>query len=447
MNRLCAPVVDRLLNQFDNRIINPSAQPVEILDVMDLIFKEASCLAPVKENSEVKRLWLFIPRGEISDYCSYEEMLEWEEVASYPEYELRFRQDYPDEINWYELILVESEGYRGLIVNNTIIVSAQTEKKPVGSDYRTQAAVDLCTLLAKAVHTSIALLRKGTYNSFVERSLPYKFRSGIIKRSVLWKAFPEMKEAIFEGMDDVTFSKFQKYLKGPGNDAVKVGRIRDFTGIMFLKACAAGYRACGYEGSDLPLVDQYLLHADGRDEGLTGKGHGLSEGPGIDLDSPLSWDEWYYDTGRFGGHPWEVCRGGNSTHVDLFVRNDKQYVSWQLKTGRMTAEEASSYPEGYYFEVAGNAWNRSVEAVKFFVSIKEAGYPVILRDADAILARFKGTDLIGIVPHNVIPNYCENMFPPQYGRILDFMHIYEDEMDEIGNKIEWLAQEEADLKN
>lgn len=255
-----------------------------------------------------------------------------------------------------------------------------------------------------------------------------------------------MKASIFDGLKANTYKAFQEYLNNGENDSDKIGRIQRFTANDFFRACALGYKACGYKGADLSPVEQYLMHADGRDEVLTGFGHGLNAGPGINPDDPAAWDDWYFDAQRFGGHPWEVCRGGNSTHVNLYVRNDKQYLEYMVRSGKMTQEEADAHPKGYYFEVAGSAWNRSVEAVNFYVALKKKKLPVVLSDADEILARFKGTDYIGIVPHTVIPSYCDGMFPNSYGKILDFMHVYQEEMDGYGDKIEWLPEEEASLK-
>lgn len=73
-------------------------------------------------------------------------------------------------------------------------------------------------------------------------------------------------------------------------------------------------------------------------------------------------------------------------------------------------------------------------------------YPVVLEDAEEILARFDGTDYVGIVPHSVIPKYCEGMFPAKYGRVIDFMHVYDEEIEQYGSQIEWLPLEEAKLK-
>ena len=33
-----------------------------------------------------------------------------------------------------------------------------------------------------------------------------------------------------------------------------------------------------------------------------------------------------------------------------------------------------------------------------------------------------------MVPRDVIPVYCESMFPKSHGAILDFMHVYDGDM-------------------
>ena len=80
------------------------------------------------------------------------------------------------------------------------------------------------------------------------------------------------------------------------------------------------------------------------------------------------------------------------------------------------------------------------------MAISDAGLPVVLRDADEILSRFKASDYIGIVPHSVIPKYCEGMFPAKYGKVIDFMHVYDEDIALYGDQIEWLPLEEARLK-
>ena len=189
----------------------------------------------------------------------------------------------------------------------------------------------------------------------------------------------------------------------------------------------------------------YLHYGDGRDEGLTGKGHGLHEGEGIDFFSAEAWDDWYLDKKRGGGHPWEICRGGNSTHISLYVQNDKKQIEFEHRTGILKDDEYIRRTEssGYYFCVAGNAWNRAVETVKIYVALRNKGFPVIISSAQAILSRFDGSDYIGIVPWRVFPKYCEEQFPETYGEILDFMHIYHDEYSVLRDCIKWIPEEEA----
>lgn len=143
--------------------------------------------------------------------------------------------------------------------------------------------------------------------------------------------------------------------------------------------------------------EAYYEYADGRDEVLKD----------IDINSEAEFSKWYFDKNRFGGHPWEVCRGGNSTHIDLGVINEDG--KW------------------YYF-LRGKSWNRSIETIKFYLALRRKGLPVFLEDVQEILNRLLGKDKIGIVPDFVIPRYCERDFTKE--KILDFMHLPYDENKE-----------------
>lgn len=66
-------------------------------------------------------------------------------------------------------------------------------------------------------------------------------------------------------------------------------------------------------------------------------------------------------------------------------------------------------------------------------------------DAEEILARFDASDYIGIVPHAVTPKYCESMFPEQYGKVIDFMHVYQEDLEKYKKDIIWLPEDPANL--
>lgn len=449
---LVAPDVDELLRYFDRGLMNPTQSTPSLLEAFSILSDILEPLAPLKKNNEAKAIWIRVPRGVIEDYASFEEMKEWEEVETYEEYENRWREDYPEEYSWYELVAVKSFDldnnlrYYGISLGNERVISASTEDRSFwDSDgyYPEEAAVKLCSLVVPAVQESISLLQSGTYNALVEKELPYQFRVGVIKRNVLWEYEPEAKECAYDGLSEDAVQEFKKLIISGANNEKKIGRIRNFTANDFFRACKIGYEAIGKDCSGFSLPDLYMHYADGRDEGLTGQGHGLNAGPGIDFNSPAAWDEWYFGK-RGGGHPWEVIPGGNSTHVELYVRNDRHDLDWLLRSGEISQIEYDERIEktGYYFAIAGI--KRQFEAVSFYLALSAAGFPVIIGGAEELLARFEATDYIGIVPHHHPTRYCESLFPEQYGDMIDFTHVYKNE-DTWFERIEWLHEDPAEL--
>ena len=92
-----APTIDRILRWFDRGHLNPSVPTERIKAAMEPLFAVLTPLAPLKSNNEAKAIWIRIPRGDISDYDSYEDLLEYGEVDTYEEYQSRWREEYPDE--------------------------------------------------------------------------------------------------------------------------------------------------------------------------------------------------------------------------------------------------------------------------------------------------------------------------------------------------------------
>ena len=449
--KLVAPDIDSLLRYFKDGHLNSSVPAPELVAAMEPVFDSLKELAPLDEDEEAKAIWLQIPRGTIDDYYSYEDMFEYGEVRSREEYDARWREEYPDDTYWYRLVIVESfnkDGslsFRAIGLGNKTIISADMDRQDTPDhNLSDEAAVILCGLITQAVPESLEKLRKGTYNQEVRERLPYWFRTGVIRRNILYERCPEWGKDRYEGLAPETVAEFRRLLESGVNDKQKIGRIQRFTANDFFRACAGGYRALGYDCGTLSPSELYLRYADRRDEGLTGTGYGLNEGPGIDFDDPEAWDKWYFGK-RGGGHPWEVIRGGNSTHVDLCVCHDGHELEVELKLDRITEAEYNERIKsaGYYFTISGK--HRPLEAVTFYVAMSAAGLPVILYDAEEILARFDGSGYVGIVPHHIIPKYCEGMFPSSYGRVIDFMHVDDEDMEVLRDAIEWLPVTEARL--
>ena len=107
----------------------------------------------------------------------------------------------------------------------------------------------------------------GSYPKLVERNLPVWHRTGTVLRRDLWKVFPEWKEKFFQNISRQEVDEFLASAAGYPLEANR--RFPSMTANDFYHACALGYRAMGYAGTEKPDKEQYLLHADGRDEGLS----------------------------------------------------------------------------------------------------------------------------------------------------------------------------------
>ena len=451
--KLIAPDVNRLISCYSHEIQNPEQPSATLVEAMDPLFIAMEDLAPSRENDEAKGIWVTVPRGEITDWSTYKEARDYDGVKSKKEYMELWQDYYPFEMEWYYVRIIENKPdsswkFRGLSVvsrrERCLIVNADL-KNGVREEtwYKEEPAIELCKLLLPAVKHSMEMLRDGTYNVFVSENLPYPHRTGVVKRSVVYVAEPEYKDRVFEGLKPEQIQQYRNLIISGANDELKIGRLEKMTANDFFRACELGYKAIGKMTEGFTPVQLYRRYSDGRDEGLTGEGHGLNEGPGIDFDDPAAWEEWYFGS-RGGGHPWEIVPGGNSTHMDLFVRHDKNTLDWKVRFGEMTQEEADQHPFGFYYLITGK--HRPMESVNFYLALHDAGLPVLISDAEEILARFDASDYIGIVPHSMIPKYCESMFPKEYGRVIDFMHVYEEDLEKYKDDIIWLPEDPAELR-
>lgn len=363
-----------------------------IAEVFELIKR----ISPVKwENREI---WLKVPRGDISAFGSYEEWKEYGEVDTEEEFAQIWQSHYPDEFVWYNVVFSEDNNYKAIFVNNRMIVEDDPRKDKAGWPLNISSFMEWLT---EAVIKTLTDIESGIYNARLETELPYECRVGTIHRSDYYAIFPEDRENDFAGL---TPEEEQRYLSYVKDGEPKVG-LPQMTANDFFRCCAAGYEANGHDVVGLSPVEQYKRYADGRDGGL------LS----IDPNSPDAFAAWLDSDERMGCHPWEVCRGGNSTHIDLYVHRDKG--------------------EGYSMLVRGSSIERFAEAVRFFLSLRQMGMPVWIHEAEQLAQRITGEELIGFVPHYVLPRYCDSWFPDQ--DVIDYMHLPDEKRDEVLAVTQW----------
>lgn len=408
--KFTAPLLDRLKYSRDNRSLNAQPCTAETWEALEKLFVEVRKLSPVHKNG-AREIFCLVERGQIEDWADYEEYLADEVVKNYDDFKEQWELNYPDKQQWFSFGFIEDadNGYRGVWINNRLVLNILPEP-PMPGD--TVDEPEFVQWLTGKVCECIKDIKAGTYNRRVRNELAFELRTGTITRNALWEVFPEDKTEYLGSLTDADRNKFMKLMEDYDGNAIPENLITNMTADLFFQCCKAGYSANNYKGcQNLSGKKLYIKHADGRDEGLCD----------IDENSSEAFLHWY-DTREHGGHPWEVCCGGNSTHVSLFI--------WKTENG-------------FFFEVDGKSWTRSIEAIKFYLAIYNMGMPVRILDGKKLAARLTGEDKIGIVPEGIFPRYCHSHFPNE--DLLDFMNLPYENREQIAEKCNWYEIPEVTL--
>jgi hypothetical protein len=143
--------------------------------------------------------------------------------------------------------------------------------------------------------------------------------------------------------------------------------------------------------------EMYRRYADGRHEGLLD----------IDPSSEQEFADWIdgkHPKRGSGGHPWEIKRGGNTTHIDLSVSRPSLYRK-----------------EGFKVELRGESVGRMVETIRMFLAIHEARIPISIADPEGVRKRLLAQDNIGIIP-SYASLHRANQYFSRDEDVFDVMH-------------------------
>ena len=136
----------------------------------------------------------------------------------------------------------------------------------------------------------------------------------------------------------------------------------------------AGQRKEDHVDKNLSGRQMYQRYADGRDEGL------LEIAPDSNEEF-ADWIDGKHPKKSAGGHPWEIKRGGNTTHIDLYVARPSYYEK-----------------EGFVVKLSGASISRLKETICMFLGIHDAGLPITIANPEGIRKRLLGQDNIGVIP-------------------------------------------------
>lgn len=403
---LKSPAIDHYLEWLGRisyrEVGNTFTYDVKSYKLINEIIELTSKIKPYNENTGARELWLTSVRGEFSDYIDKEAYDE--RIQEFDETDESMHKEwldfYPELTQWYHFVAMKDEdtGYIALFLNHRHIIEVDPTKE-AGFEHDVHEFLEW---ILDAVKQALQQLKDGTYMDYLNANLPYEHRTGTIVRKDFYDIFPEDRKAFETELTDAQINEFKQYIHEP-----KRPPLTTMTADMFYDLCALGYRENNYDYSEANNCALYYRFADGRDAGLIT----------IDGKSYTAFDEWYTNLRRgiTLGHPWEVCRGGNSTHVDLYVNKTKDDC-WE-------------------FIVCGKSIGRYVEAIKFYIAIYREGWPVTISDKEELLARIDETEKIGIVPTGVFPRYCESYFPEE--TVIAFMNLPYEHKDEVIEKTSW----------
>lgn len=421
-----APEIDEIIDQYkriglhSSNIQEDEYESKEIENWLQSIFEVVQKIQSKKQGKDDQwTLWIKAQCGPLSVFADEEEFKEMKasgEVESKQDLVDTWKSFYPHPVKWYQVSFVLYENRFFLLFDSAFEISFNLETKKVsGAHFTEKRDWRFLQWLFNEIDCIVTQLSQDAtaYNHSLAEELPLWKRFGKIKRMVLWNNVNGI-ERLDETLGLANLKKFEQVVKK--NDESKV--LQSMTADEFFRICSLCYGANQYFNGEGKLShrEQYTRMADGRDEGL-------QEIPG---DSTEAFEQWYA-TSQMGGHPWEICRGGNSTHITLQV--SKEDNGWRLY-------------------LHGSSRIRVVETAKMAIALFRHQIPFMLQEAAHMQLMLNGEDMVGIVPDDVIPRYCHSYFPDE-DDIFDFMNPWFDDKDVkkvIINDARWYPIEPIELK-
>lgn len=219
------------------------------------------------------------------------------------------------------------------------------------------------------------------------KRLPLYCRQGVIRRQNVRLLIPDWMPIASE------FAPHEKkeileFLRKPS-----AGPLRFMTLNKFFDYCRVAYQAnpetfrkLGFRPR-LSGREYYQLYADGRHGGLLD----------IKPDSSKAFEQWYQSKSWAGSHPWEIYRGGNSTHINMYVT------------------QPIGQPKNWEVRLCAPSSTRMIETCRIALALAKAGLPVGIDEAESYINRILDQDWVGVVAEQEEILYGWQSFPQEWG--------------------------------
>lgn len=385
----------------------------ECIEKLLLIINEIGALK-IQGDDELRCIWIEVPRGTIEDYGDYEEFVEEDVVSNYGEFVELWEYYYPELTKWYEFSVATYNKEHYFYVDSVLTFHVKlVEEKPI----QAYNSSELIGWFSEIILDTLNYVKAdaANYNEYINSHLPFNRRFGKILRKDFWSIFSEEGLTFQNHLTNEDVNFLEAIVNQSMDSRINL-TLKKLTAGDFFDYCRIGYVANNYfkdAANNISAMEMYKQLADGRDEGMTK----------LNLDSEADFLDWFRHK-ISGGHPWEICRGGNSTHISLYVQ---------------------SFENGWLLVLDGSSSVRVLETVKMAIALHKSHIPFILNKSAEILRMITGIDHIGIVPKTIVPRYCNSYFPPE-DKIIDFMNLGFENTQEIIQKATWYPLREIRIK-
>lgn len=253
---------------------------------------------------------------------------------------------------------------------------------------------DIPLIIASTVKTLKAAQKDWLrYHRWLLRTLPKQYRFGLIQRRILWKIVPDMyrPDQELSRRDHAQLAEiFRQQERGREELAIASPTLQ-----TYLDYCRVAYLANVEKYKErirkqMSGLEMYQHMADGRHEGLL-------DLPPDSTDALVAW----YRSGRVGGHPWEICRGGNTTHINLGIMHEN---------------------DRWYFFLDGNSTGRMLETCRMALALYTHKMPFRWLGFGDVQLKLLGCDNIGLIPEYHALHRAWQMFE-QKDHVFDCLHL------------------------
>lgn len=237
-------------------------------------------------------------------------------------------------------------------------------------------------------------------NAMVWRDYPLNRRTGILPHALVRASLPDFFR-IDKELGKANTKKFIELVEGRYFKEDKNLICPTLTANQYFDYCKIAYIAAARNKDEVDKTlsgrEMYKRYADGRHGGLTE----------IDGHSEKEFADWLsgkHPKHNLGDHPWEIKRGGNTTHIDLWVH------------------EAKYGKPGFEIGLTGRSFTRLNETIRMFLALKADGKKITIHEPESIRKRLLAQDNIGIVAkqHSL---HRANQAYEEKDDVYDVMHL------------------------